>query len=434
MKTKLKIILSFVFIIASMFALNLFIEASIVSCVGLALAPFGRISSQKDLRDFSKDFSKFEGKQYYTGNNDEFMDFGGKKKGGNFLQQAVSPLVFLMQITNESTGTETVSLTNGLKSIELISVTVASSGMTGTVSGSVSLTSGVATGITTSTTADGSLSVDIDGSSYTLASLDTEVTAGNITGEQVLDTSGASATVDFSNASLSDMTVSLMSSSITGTGTGTGNLGTFTSTTSDGTVTGTIDGSGFSVAITGSVTATLGYTAGLVRDGDFVGINGGAMSSLSNSTGSIYEFLKFIAHNPTSLNSVKFNSNQYASQMDKQLIVRSVSPFNRLEDRMINLSAYQDQDTYQTKVVTVPTLNVVLGNQTELILDIMPKNGEENHILTVTFFCGAILNTSSALERKQEQAFNTYANNFPNNMDASPVFKTNMATKSMLRG
>ena len=91
----------------------------------LALIPIfgGRSMSAQELDSYARNLSNyegeeeglysFEGEDFYTGSDDDLLDFGGPVSGG-FALEAQHPRTYVMNITNANLSTETVFLTPGL--------------------------------------------------------------------------------------------------------------------------------------------------------------------------------------------------------------------------------------------------------------------------------------------------------------------------------
>jgi hypothetical protein len=123
--------------------------------------------------------------------------------------------------------------------------------------------------------------------------------------------------------------------------------------------------------------------------------------SLITTTGSpksFDNFAGFCARNPVLVKGFKFKAKNSDTQLDIQMMVVPVTPFKTPESRIINIGAYQDENTYQTKTVTVPE-EIIFSHQTLVYFGI-----EESETVTITLFCSAILNTALMLEKKNERA------------------------------
>lgn len=131
----------------------------------------------------------------------------------------------------------------------------------------------------------------------------------------------------------------------------------------------------------------------MYRDGSSNTVDG------AGSPKTIKEFLAFINANPTSLVGMKISSNNSATQLDQQMIISDLSPFRTLENKIINLSNFSDQNTYQDKKLTFPLNDVVIGAETEVTLPIMA-----NSVCTIVFYCGGVFSNSSALRNKKALA------------------------------
>lgn len=126
----------------------------------------------------------------------------------------------------------------------------------------------------------------------------------------------------------------------------------------------------------------------------------GAVSSITTtgSPKSFDNFAAFVNRNPTLVKGFKFKAKESDTQLDVQVIVKEVSPFRTLEDRVISIGAYQDENTFQTKTVTVPE-EVIWSHQALIYFNL--QSGET---VTLTLFCTAILNTSLMLQKKNDRA------------------------------
>lgn len=123
--------------------------------------------------------------------------------------------------------------------------------------------------------------------------------------------------------------------------------------------------------------------------------------SLITTTGSpksFDNFAAFVALNPVLVNGFKVRAKVSATQLENQVTIRHITPFKDAESRIISLSAYQDENTFQDKVVTVPE-EFVLSHQTLVYTQIL-----EAETMTITLFCSAILNTALMLQKKRDKA------------------------------
>ena len=140
----------------------------------------------------------------------------------------------------------------------------------------------------------------------------------------------------------------------------------------------------------------------VVTDGTIV-IGAGEQIVSSGTPKLIQNFLDFIKFNPTIILGFKVRAKVSATQLEEVVTVRELSPFKTLESYEISLSAYQDEDTFQDKVVSVPE-EIIASNQTEVSI---PLNANET--ITISWFAGAILNTAVACQRKWGKAKYTSA-------------------------
>lgn len=132
--------------------------------------------------------------------------------------------------------------------------------------------------------------------------------------------------------------------------------------------------------------------------------NGNAVTGVSGSPSDVTDFYDFIQFNPTNLIGIKVSSSS-ASQLSQIIVYEEQSPWKynaSLSTRNINLGSIADQDTYQDKLGKVATPGLILSGQTRITLPI-PSSATT----TITFYCGAVLNSSQALQNKTDKASNT---------------------------
>lgn len=132
--------------------------------------------------------------------------------------------------------------------------------------------------------------------------------------------------------------------------------------------------------------------AAVIRDGVII-----ANLSAVGAPKTIANFLGFIAQNPTSV--VAFRVSTDNTQMLYQTITLTrKSPFRDLESEYIPLGSFTTEFATNDKMVTVRR-PFQMDNQTELSVTIPTATN-----VTFTFYCGAVLNTSKALNNKSKRA------------------------------
>lgn len=136
---------------------------------------------------------------------------------------------------------------------------------------------------------------------------------------------------------------------------------------------------------------------GVVNDGAFLDANGDSGLTGSGSPKTIQQFLRFIQYNPLRVLGFKIQST-VTTQIQQVMTVQAQSPFRTLESQNITLGSYQDENTYQNNIVTVPEV-LDFNDQNQILLPIVGSS-----TLTITLFGGAILNTASALNKKAAKA------------------------------
>ena len=145
-----------------------------------------------------------------------------------------------------------------------------------------------------------------------------------------------------------------------------------------------------------------GTTAnGVALDGAFNDTSGAAGLTGSGTPKAIKEFFSFLMYSPVAIGGIKIESS-VATQVSQQLIIEHLSPFKVLEQQIINLGSYQNENTFRDKIVTVPTPNLVMSSNTRITLPIVAGS-----TCTITFLAGAILNPAHALQQKMGRAKHT---------------------------
>lgn len=157
--------------------------------------------------------------------------------------------------------------------------------------------------------------------------------------------------------------------------------------------------------IPSSGTATLAPKAGVLSEtvaaANLLDLDGKGNLSVSGAPKKLDLLYKWLAENPTALGAVRIQSTD-ANQVMQLMTYRKLSPFKDLETSIINLGMTQNEGTFRDKIVTISTPGMVLSNQSQLELLVMP-----NSTLTVTFFFGGSLNQSKLMQNKVNSAVNT---------------------------
>ena len=160
--------------------------------------------------------------------------------------------------------------------------------------------------------------------------------------------------------------------------------------------------------------------AGVPLDGAFNDSAGnGAGLTRSGSPKTVAEFMAYIHKKPVQIARIKIAST-VATQITQQITVQPMSPFRTLASRVLNPSSFQTQDTFQDKVVVFDVPNLILANDQQITYPIVGTS-----TCTITFYAGAILNTSKTLESRVSQAKATITNAIASGstvpVNASPI-------------
>ena len=118
---------------------------------------------------------------------------------------------------------------------------------------------------------------------------------------------------------------------------------------------------------------------------------------------SINVLLEYIKKNPIRVRAIKFNVSS-EQQLDEPLKYQTQTPF--MTDSTIQKvpSTFQDQNTNNTKTVEVELKDWILGHSSTILYSI--RSGVS---VNLTFFFGASLDASKALEKKYNRAKATAA-------------------------
>ncbi len=129
-----------------------------------------------------------------------------------------------------------------------------------------------------------------------------------------------------------------------------------------------------------------------------IGATAASTLTASGSPMPIDYFTAFVKQNPVNLVGMRVSSS-VKEQLQQVMTVKEHSPFRQVQSKEYFLSTYISENNYREDIITVPTPDVVLGDETELSLPIMP-----NAKVTVTLFIGAVLSASSTLRKKVKRA------------------------------
>jgi hypothetical protein len=169
------------------------------------------------------------------------------------------------------------------------------------------------------------------------------------------------------------------------------------------TLTNTVTTANRTAYLIPGITWAPGRTAnGFIADGTFNDVAGNAGLTAAGAPGTITDFLAFIKDNPTQVNAIRVESSN-SLQIGQQIVIEELSPFRTLQNRLITLASFQDENTYRDKIVTVPTPGLILSGQCRMTLPIV-YTASSNTTTTITFFCGAVTNQAQYLKNKMYQA------------------------------
>lgn len=151
-----------------------------------------------------------------------------------------------------------------------------------------------------------------------------------------------------------------------------------------------------------TITNTLVYPNGFVRDGAFNDKNGysGLTGESTDSNKTIEEFFAFVYASPCAINKIRIKtSDSSGAQLDNKITVRHQSPFRDMGTVSLTPSDVQDQATQQKDVAMFYTPGFVAAKDVQAELSIAGSQST-----TITFYIGPIKNTTSEIKKKAARA------------------------------
>ncbi len=150
-------------------------------------------------------------------------------------------------------------------------------------------------------------------------------------------------------------------------------------------------------------------------------------AKVSGSPSSVTGFIEYIKNVPANLVGMRVQSNK-PEQLQQVMQFVEKSPFSSPESKDFFLGSFINENTYRDNIVTVPTPGIILGPETELLMNLVP--GAK---VSVTFFVGAVLSTSSALRKKRIKAISHINAVGLNNVRKYHAVKPMLARKGLFR-
>lgn len=132
---------------------------------------------------------------------------------------------------------------------------------------------------------------------------------------------------------------------------------------------------------------------GVMLDGDTKKL------SAKGTPRSIDEFVKYIRNHPVRLLSFRIKVDKL-DQLDEALILRSETPWGTaVEERRLPVDYQTEKDNYPNIVKITDVRGWILSCDTTLLYKV-----QRNSSVTLTFYCGASLDTTQALVNKASEA------------------------------
>lgn len=144
-----------------------------------------------------------------------------------------------------------------------------------------------------------------------------------------------------------------------------------------------------------------GVNTGMIKDGTdaVTGI------TCSGSPYNIVDLYAWLQQQPTVLKGFQIASSS-TSVLSGIIVRNEESPFRTLSTRPINLSAYRNEYMFNNQLLTIKDINDVISNQTFWYIPIPASTALT---FTINLYFGASMNSSIALENKQNRAMNNIA-------------------------
>ena len=135
-----------------------------------------------------------------------------------------------------------------------------------------------------------------------------------------------------------------------------------------------------------------------VSDKGNVVVGGKVVARVSGSPSAFKGFLEYIKNVPANLVGMRIQAST-PEQLQQVIKFIEKSPFSSPDSKDFFLGSFINENTYRENIVTVPTPGIILGPETEMIMTLHPETN-----MSITFFVGAVLSTSSALRKKRKKA------------------------------
>lgn len=115
-------------------------------------------------------------------------------------------------------------------------------------------------------------------------------------------------------------------------------------------------------------------------------------------TGSTYtELVYFSLYNPMHVLGLKIKTND-PENLEGTIQVQPISPFRKLDNRYIYISAHKSEKDFKDNEVTVLE-GFDFNNQTQISMTLSAGTAQANSYMTISLVFGAVLNTAVALAR-----------------------------------
>lgn len=140
----------------------------------------------------------------------------------------------------------------------------------------------------------------------------------------------------------------------------------------------------------------------VIRTGAIPYTSGATDLTAVGSPTSIEEFLAFVKANPTCIVKMQIKSNN-AAQLSRALIMLKKTPFKAADSDRINIGSFTNEYANNDKLASI-TRETQFDDQVEVQLEIPKLTGGVPTETTITFYCGASLNSANALTIKKNAA------------------------------
>lgn len=137
---------------------------------------------------------------------------------------------------------------------------------------------------------------------------------------------------------------------------------------------------------------------GVIHSDD--GVDVSRKITVAGTPNTVTSLLVWLTMNPTVLKSFQIQNKTSVAQTSVIIEMMQFSPFRSMPSQPFNLSAYKNEYQQQDHITTVQDFNQVISWQNSWVFDL------HTGTTTLTLYFGGAMNTTKALDRKNQRAHN----------------------------